>query len=281
MNINIQSSRKIINRFFEKLIFVKLDKKEEYAIYGAALNSSFGDGKKEYVLLFVPTHMSILDRARIDDLHWKSLQTRILTNGYKMKAQKWDIPRGGNVPMFNIVHRNEERSKYTMDGDINNEVEMVIKHDPKKKSKMQYHNKMNIIAALGTFKCIIVLNENAPPKQHPSTYPSIGVQPPTGYPLGRPSVSQRYVPPSGAQPQYQSGSEEFEEETSYLPRNVICDNKYCYYQNSDGTKEIVSSPIQGYKQMSVSYGTPVDVEDHNMPPPNNYSDGSNEDFELL
>jgi hypothetical protein len=46
-----------------------------------------------------------------------------------------------------------------MDGDINNEVEMVIKHDPKKKSKMQYHNKMNIIASLGTFKCIIVLNE--------------------------------------------------------------------------------------------------------------------------
>ena len=91
MNVNIQPARTIINRFFEKLIFVKLDKKEEYAIYGAALNSSFGDGKKEYVLLFVPTHMSILDRARIDDLHWKSLQTRILTNGYKMKAQKWDI----------------------------------------------------------------------------------------------------------------------------------------------------------------------------------------------
>ncbi|HMP28703.1 MAG TPA: hypothetical protein PKD85_03835, partial [Saprospiraceae bacterium] len=227
--------------------------------------SSFGDGKKEYVLLFVPTHMSILDRARIDDLHWKSLQTRILTNGYKMKAQKWDIPRGGHVPMFSIVHRNEERSKYAMDGDINNEVDMVIKHDPKKKSKMQYHNKMNIIASLGTFKCIIVLNEQLMSRQ------------PTGYPMGKPPVAQRYVPPSGL-------VEEEEEETSYLPRNVVCDNKYCYYQNSDGTKEIISSPIQGYKPMSISYGT-SDISEQNEMPSNiqgNYSNlGSNDDFELL
>jgi hypothetical protein len=237
MNFNIQSSRDIINRYFAKVVFFKIDKKEDYSIYGAAINSAFGDGKKEYVLLFVPTHMSILDKAYIEDLHWKSLQTRLLNNGYKLKAQKWEIPRGGEVPMFSIIHRNDERSKYVLDGDINKEVEMVLKHDPKKKSKMQYHNKINIIAALGTFKCILVLNEGPPPLLN---NPNQQIHPNQNHPSQIPPT-QRYVPPD---------NDSMENDNSYLPRNVVCDNKYCYYQAEDGSR---SAPIQGYQQMSMNY----------------------------
>lgn len=244
MNLNIQSSRDIINRYFAKIVFFKIDKKEDYSIYGAAINSAFGDGKKEHVLLFVPTHMSILDKARIEDLHWKSLQTRLLNNGYKLKVQKWEIPRGGEVPMFSIIHRNDERSKYVLDGDINKEVEMVLKHDPKKKSKMQYHNKINIIAALGTFKCIIVLNEGPPPLLNNQFHgqQTLSSHPPSQQNFNNQQnvTTQRYVPPPDSE----------ENDNSYLPRNVVCDNKYCYYQAEDGSR---SAPIQGYQQMSMNY----------------------------
>lgn len=230
-------SREIFNAYFEKLVFIKVDKKEDYTIYAASINSSFGDGKKEYVLLFVPVHMSIADRALIQDLHWKSLQTRILANGYKLKPQKWEIPRGLQSPMFNIIDRSQTRSKYVLEGF--NDMEMILQHDPKKNSKMQYHNKLNIIAALSTFKCIIVIEDQ-----------NIGMQ---------------------EVPQGDHQNSQFESETpDYLPRQIVCDNKYCYYQSSDGT---LSAPIQGYKQMGISYNMNSN-EDVNH-------DGTDSSFQLL
>lgn len=212
-------SRELINQYFEKLIFIKIDKKEDYTIYGSAINSSFGDGKKEYVLLFVPEHIGITDRALIKDLHWKSLQTRILTNGYKLKPQKWEIPRTKSVPMFNIVARDENRSKYIIEGELSNEVEMMLQHDLKKKTKFQFTNKINLIAALTTFRCIIVIND----------------------------ISNSYT----------SNEEDLsvveDVDQGYLPRQVVCDNKYCYYQSEDGTKTVINKPINGYQPISLEY----------------------------
>jgi hypothetical protein len=160
----------IINAYFGDLLFIKVEKKENFTIYAAAITSSYGDGKKQYALAFVLSHLAILDKGYLRDLHWQNLQTRTLTNGYKLPSQRWIIARHLPTPMFDIIERNEAKSKYKCESEP---LEMILLHDPKKKTPYQYHNRMNLMAALVTFKCVISLLED--PKSV-SQYSRNGVQ---------------------------------------------------------------------------------------------------------
>lgn len=269
-----QNDRETIGRYFSNITFSKVDRKEDYAIYGASINSSFGSGKKEYVLLFVPNHMAILDRGKISDLHWKSLQTRILTNGYRLPSQKWDIPRGTQLPMFSVVERTDERSKYKLEG--SKETEMILKHDPKKKTKFQYHNRINLVAALSTFMCILVINDET--KFSPETMSPYTLYPPNTVPQ---SVRKRYEPEISKSVHLQvpvsvHGSEK--EEDSFLPK-IVCNDKYCYYESPSGT----ATPIKGYLPMGVSYGFGEEINENNKfsSEMSNKDRGVDDSFELL
>lgn len=161
----------ILNSYFGDLLFIKIEKKENFTVYAAAISSSYGDGKKQYALAFIPSHMAILDKGYLRDLHWQNLQTRTLSNGYKLPNQKWTIAKHLPTPMFDIVERNEAKSKYLCESEP---LEMILLHDPKKKSIYQYHNRMNLMAALVTFKCVISLLED--PKrvsQHRGSYSNV------------------------------------------------------------------------------------------------------------
>jgi hypothetical protein len=148
----------IINKCFDGVVLVKVENKEGFSIYAAALNSSFGDGNKQYILAFVPEHLSILEKAHLGELQWENVQTRLLSNGYKlptgksMPQQKWVIPKGVENFMFNIKNRDESKSRYSAEG---HPLELILIHDPKKKSQYQYHNKFNLLAALSSFRCVI------------------------------------------------------------------------------------------------------------------------------
>jgi hypothetical protein len=244
----------IINTYFANLIFIKVDKREDFIIYGAAINSTFGDGKKQYVLVFVPTHMGILDRAKISDLHWRSVQTRILTNGYKIPPQKWEIPRGVPSPMFKIVARDDQRSKYMPDGAGNDgkysNIEMILLHDPRKKSQYQYHNQMNLIASLTSFRCVLSL---------------------IGQPMSQPQAQPM------SQPETRHIQDEVEED-SFLPQMVCVGSgasRYCTYLNPSSD----TPAIPGYLKMETSYSN------SNAPPTNqprvSKSEKANSDFEFL
>lgn len=142
----------VINKYFGKIIFIKSDLRENHSIYVAALSSSFQDGKKQYVLAFVPQHLAIADRGYLRELQWVNLQTRTMKNGYRLTTQRWDIAKGLDNPMFTMVERTENKTKYLSDL---YPLEMVLLHDPKKTSKYQYHNHINLLAAMATFKCVI------------------------------------------------------------------------------------------------------------------------------
>lgn len=148
----------IINKYFGKIIFTKADLRENHSIYVAALSSSFQDGKKQYALAFVPVHLAIINKGYLSDLHWVNLQTRSMTSGYRLAPQRWEIPKGLDTPMFTAVERTESKTKYVSDI---YPLEMVLMHDPKKKSKFQYHSHINLLAALATFKCVISLTESS------------------------------------------------------------------------------------------------------------------------
>lgn len=222
----------IINAYFDGIIFFKADQKENYTIYAAAISSSFGDGSKTYALAFVPAHTAILDRGFLKDLHWQNFQTRTLTNGWKIQNQRWDLRKlkGLPTPMFDVVERNEIKTKYRCESEP---LEMILLHDPKKKSIYQYHNRINMLAALSTFRCVLNFAEghemqatqvNHPPRgtgilPHQSSlgvshgsYPKHNSGPPSSIPIS--SLAVRTPQQS---PLYRPS--ELPENTTYVPRN--------------------------------------------------------------
>lgn len=225
----------IINLYFGKIVFQKVDLREDHAIYVAALSSSYQDGKKQYAMAFVPNHLAVLSRAYLSDLSWVNLQTRTMTtaNGYKMPPQRWEIPKGLPTPMFTIIDRTENKSSYLSD---ELPLEMILIHDPKKKSKYQYHSHMNLLAALVTFKCVISLLDiqtshprdlhrnyapahSPPPQQfHPPPQredrPSSSHHQSTSH-YGAPRLQTTSRPPQPRQPL--SSVEGYGSDTSYTP----------------------------------------------------------------
>jgi hypothetical protein len=143
----------VINEYFNKLIFQKIDQRENYSIYGAQVVSSYGDGRKQYVLAFVPVHLSILQKAYLRELPWHNLQTRMLKHGYRLVPQKWEVvPNLPNL-FFQIQERTENYSRYTSEQNL--PLELLLMHDPRKKTKYQYYNRMSLLGALNTFQCVL------------------------------------------------------------------------------------------------------------------------------
>jgi hypothetical protein len=151
-------SKTSVNLFFGKIVLVKVEHKENFTIYAASLSSSYGDGRKQYLLAFIPSHLAIRDSAYLSDLDWQNVQTRLLTTGYSIPSQRWELPRDVPIPMFNLVNRTDTKTQYTSE---DRQLEMVMIHDPKKKSQFQYHSRINLVAALTSFRCVISI-DNSP-----------------------------------------------------------------------------------------------------------------------
>ena len=156
----------IFNQYFGKLIFTQVDQKGEYVIYGAGIAAMFGGGSKRYVLLFVPQQYAYQRQARISDLRWDNIQTRTFTGSYRLKNQEWVPPRHKADVLLSIVDRNKHHSLYKAPGFP---FEVLMLHDPKKKTIYQYHNRLNVSAALEAFNTVINFKEertNFPPPSH-------------------------------------------------------------------------------------------------------------------
>lgn len=146
-----------INTYFQDLIFYKTnDYFENYIIYVAKVSSPFETMYgNDYILAFVPQHVAILRECSINNLQWKNIQTRTLKNGYDIKKQKWNVPRGVQNILFELVERGKGQTTYKY-----GPLEMILLNDPKKKSEIQYPARMNLLAALSTFRCVISTNNN-------------------------------------------------------------------------------------------------------------------------
>jgi hypothetical protein len=157
----------LINEYFKDLVFTKVvEDKEGYSIYGAGIHSNMGGDKMRYVLAFVPVIYAKKRQSHLKDLMWKNLQTRTLTNSYKLKQQSWKIPREVPDFLFSIVDRKKEYSRYECE-----EIpfEILLLHNPKKKSEYQYRNKLMLSAAIDIFETLI--NYKEPSVNYPFVNP--------------------------------------------------------------------------------------------------------------
>ena len=141
----------IFNACFKNLVFTRVDEKQGYVIYGASIATGLAGGHKQYVLLFVPSHLTFKTQARIHELPWQNLQTRNLIYSYRLKEQSWVLPR--NIPniLLEIRSRNKQYSTYSA---VGFPFEILLLHKPKKKTIYQYHNKIMLAAVISTFSAV-------------------------------------------------------------------------------------------------------------------------------
>lgn len=142
----------IINTYFSTLVFSRIEEKQGYVIYGACIGSMLGGGSQRYVLAFVPSHLAIKTQARLKELSWENLQTRTLRNSYRMQKQSYRMQRGLPDVLLQVVKRDDKYSTYS--GPEHFPFEVLMIHDPRKKTKYQYNNKLMLSSAIESFNAI-------------------------------------------------------------------------------------------------------------------------------
>lgn len=143
----------IINAYLSGLLFTKVESKDGYAIYAALLSGALGADQKQYFLLFVPEHLAIASKCKAGEIPWKSMQARQIKYGYdKLVKQHWDIKKLPN-PIFRAEERTDRYTKYFSEDGF--PLEMILINDIRRKSKYQYNERMNLIAAINTWQCVI------------------------------------------------------------------------------------------------------------------------------
>lgn len=164
----------IVNAYFPDLIFQKVEIKDQVTIYAACISGDLGGGGKNYALALVPNHLALVGKSRLVDLLWICFQTRNL-KGYKLPLQKWTLPSSGvqNI-MFHLTSRGVGSSDYMAENGL--PFEMTLLHNPKNKSKYQYHERMNLVASLATFQCSIMFLR----PEEPSLLPARKSEVPSG-----------------------------------------------------------------------------------------------------
>jgi hypothetical protein len=149
-----------INSLFSNLIFTRVgshhikDNDILYILFAAKIESWLGNDEDRYIILVVPFHFAVnIDKAKIKDLYWVSLQTRSLKNGYKIYVQPFSFPK--DILNYDMAFnsRDNDKTLYNIDN-----LEVCLFHDKKKKSIYQYPDVLKLKTALSTFQCVIKKN---------------------------------------------------------------------------------------------------------------------------
>lgn len=142
----------IINKYFENLLFFKVEEKDGFAVYMARIaDQLISDGSK-YVIAFVPLHLAVKVQAHLNELAWQNLQTRTVKQSYRIPAQRWSIPQGVPFLRFNLVSRHDTHTLYKSE---QVPFELLMMHNEKKKTKFQYYPTIHLPAGLVSYGCVL------------------------------------------------------------------------------------------------------------------------------
>jgi len=164
----------LLNTYFSSLTFTKIETKGGFVLYGACITSGLAGGYKRYVIALVPQVKAHLERGKLRELAWKVLQVRVLYQSYRLREQPWKLTREMGDMIIRNVSRDSKSSHYRPEscmkpGAIQPNYEIVLLHDPKKKTQYQYNNRMTLSAAVETFHMIFSILDHP---QVPTSYES-------------------------------------------------------------------------------------------------------------
>jgi len=140
------------------LKFTRVGSKGGYYIYGAGIsNGNINITGNKYVFVYVKMYMpDVPQSGSIYELPWSSVSTRILkVESYPLKKQVFKLVMPTLDPICELIERHEHDSIYHQQ---ELDIEITMLHDPKKKTKYQYYNKIRLLHVIESFKCIIQAN---------------------------------------------------------------------------------------------------------------------------
>lgn len=146
----------IVNIYLSGLTFYKVDNTADFCIYAAKLHDLVLGDQNNYVLVFVQSHLAILNMCQIHELKWRNVQTRKLhKNKYNIPPQIYKPPSNTEDPIFELIERTQKHSSYRCD--ILPDMAIELLHDIRKKTIYQYYGKITLSSALATYSCSITL----------------------------------------------------------------------------------------------------------------------------
>lgn len=155
----------ILNRYFGSLVFQYIEEKQGYVIYGAAIHSQLAGDKQRYVFAFVPAHLAIQTKAKLSELPWRNLQTRLCPKTtYRLRPQTWKIPHEIDNVNLKISSRNKNYAVYEAENS-QFPFEVLLINNPKKKSIYQHPNTINLHWAIDQFCTIFNYTGHTQPIQ--------------------------------------------------------------------------------------------------------------------
>lgn len=161
----------LLNGYFAGLMFTRLEQKEGFVLYGACVASGLAGGYKRYIIALVPATKAHLDRCTIAELQWKVLQARVLFRSYRLREQAWKMTRDMGDMILRVKQRDAKASHYQPESCVKTRLpqmyEIVLLHDPKKKTQYQYNNRITLSAAVETFHMIFTIHETPITNSHP------------------------------------------------------------------------------------------------------------------
>lgn len=142
----------IVNKYFEGLVFSKVEEKDGFAVYMARIaDQLISDGSK-YVVAFVPLHLAVKVQAKLSELAWQNLQTRTVKQSYRIPPQRWVVPQGVPFLRFTLVSRTSTHTLYKSD---QIPFELLMMHNEKKKTLYQYYPTIHLPAGLDSYGCVL------------------------------------------------------------------------------------------------------------------------------
>lgn len=222
----------MMNKFFRNLSFKRVNDKDGFALYAACISAGLEGGYKRYILLYVPLSQITNDTSSygyVHSLNWKIIQTRTLYRApYKIPPQAWKLDKKIGDMMLKNTERTDKFSSYKLEActDLrkNQQYEIVLLHDEKKKTKFQYHNKMTLTSAIETFQMIFTVIDTpyqhvgAPYQPQPNLYEQPHQPHQLHYGGGHPHPPPNPVIDNGYSEQYGEGGIEYNS-SSLVPYN--------------------------------------------------------------
>lgn len=131
---------------------------ETYTTYIANLKTYDEAARDKYVIVSVLNPDAFLDKARLSQLRWFSilcsddLQVKIPIRQQDLyRSQKDDDV--SNVKILSVIDRDYNKTVY--DNTLGWPLHVLLMHNPKKKSRLQWPDTLTLHQAIDTYKCLL------------------------------------------------------------------------------------------------------------------------------
>jgi hypothetical protein len=144
-----------IGSFFSTLAFTRVDQWGDYTVYAAKIYQNSTSPYKRYALVLVHKNhaIGIPATTTIDQINYKSIQTRELDTDYKIKPQKWAAV--GNGVADSRLDAIEHTASSTIYKCAVQGYRFEMANNTKKQTIYQHPNILTISTALDRFACVI------------------------------------------------------------------------------------------------------------------------------